>query len=92
MLRLAAIVLGLAPLVTAAACSSNGGASVAYADFDQALQQAKCERAARCGVFPDEASCMGFARVVANASLAGAIEASKVHYDGGRAQQCVIRV
>jgi hypothetical protein len=87
MLRLAAIVLGLAPLV--AACGGDNGPSVKYEGFDQALQQARCERAARCGLFPDEASCMTTARVVPNTSIAAAIQADKIHYDGKRARQCV---
>jgi hypothetical protein len=86
MLRFAALFLGWSSIL--AACSDNGPL-IKYQDYDQALQQAKCERAARCGLFPDEASCMGFARVVANDSLAGAIAANKVHYDGGRALLCV---
>ncbi|HET9620755.1 MAG TPA: hypothetical protein VFP84_05295 [Kofleriaceae bacterium] len=85
MLRFAAIVLGLAPMF--AAC--GGGPSIAYSDFDQARQQARCERAARCGLFPDKASCLATARVVPSTSLAAAIKDDKVHYDGQRARQCV---
>lgn len=88
MSRLAVIVLGLASVLVAA-CGDSGGPAVTYADFDQAVQQAKCQRAARCNLFPDEESCMTFARVVPNTSLAGAIQADKVKYDGQRARQCI---
>src|SRR3954470_8642850 len=71
-----------------AACGSSGP-SVAYSDFDQALQTAKCQRLARCGQFPDEASCTTFFRLVPDTSLAAAIDAGNVHYDGERAKQCV---
>lgn len=87
MLRFAALLLGLTPLL--AACGDNRGHAVAYADFDQALQQARCERAARCGTFTDEATCMTFYRVVPDVNLGGAIKADKVHYDGQQAQQCI---
>lgn len=72
--------------VAAMACS---GPSIAFSDLDQELQQARCERLARCGIFPDEASCMTFSRIVPDASLAGAVAAHKVSYDGERAKQCV---
>lgn len=87
MLRFAALVLGMVPIL--AACGGDGGPSVAYADLDQALAQARCARDARCGVFPDEASCLATACVVANTSLAAAVAAGKVHYDGHRARACV---
>jgi hypothetical protein len=72
--------------VLAAAC---GGSSIAFSELDQALQQARCERLARCKLFPDEAACMAFFRIVLDASLTGAMAAHKVNYDGERAKQCV---
>jgi len=73
--------------VTALACS---GPSIAYSDLNQELQQARCERFARCGLFPSEASCMTFFRIPPpDASVAGAIAAHKADYDGAYAKQCV---
>jgi hypothetical protein len=72
--------------VAVMACS---GSSIAYSDLDQELQQARCARFARCGLSPSEASCMASARIIPDASLAGAITAHKVDYDGQRAKQCV---
>lgn len=72
--------------VAAMACS---GPSIAFSDLDQELQQARCERFARCGLFPDEASCMAYFRVVPDPSLVGAIAAHKVDYHGELAKQCV---
>ena len=64
-------------------------ATVAYADLEQELQQARCEHLARCKLFPDEASCMAFSRVVPDTSIAAAIANHKIDYDGERARQCV---
>jgi len=69
------------------ACSS--GPTVAFSDLAQALQTARCERLARCGEFPDEASCLAYFRVIPDVSVAGALAAHKLAYDGGRAKQCV---
>jgi hypothetical protein len=76
--------LGLA--VALAACSAP---SVAFDELDQALQQARCERLVRCGLFADEASCARYAWVVSSVDLAGAVAAHKVDYDGARAKDCV---
>jgi hypothetical protein len=73
--------------VAAMACSS--GPSIASSELDQALHQARCERLARCGLFPDEASCLAYFRVIPDVSVAAAITAHKVTYDGERAKQCV---
>jgi hypothetical protein len=81
MLRFSAV-LGVAAM----ACS---GPSIALSDLDQELQQARCERFARCGLFPDEASCLRSARFVPDASLAAAVAAHKIDFDGQRAKQCV---
>jgi hypothetical protein len=72
--------------VLAMAC---GGSSIALSDLDQALQQARCERQARCKLFSDEAACMAVFRALPDASVAGAIAAHKARYDGERARQCV---
>jgi hypothetical protein len=78
--------LGTLLSVLAAAC---GGSSIALSELDQALQQARCERLARCKLFPDEAACMAVSRVLPDTSVAAAIAAHKIRYDGERARQCV---
>jgi hypothetical protein len=78
--------LGTLVSVLAMAC---GGSSIAYSDLDQALQQARCERLARCKVFSDEAACAAVFRTLPDLSVAGAIAAHKIAYDGERAQRCV---
>jgi len=67
----------------------GGGPSIDYADLDQALQQARCERAARCQLFPSEESCMTYSRIRPNPSLGAAIEAGAVRYDGQAAKRCI---
>lgn len=74
--------------ILATACSSSGP-TLPYSDLDRALQQARCERDTRCGLFPDEESCLRFARIRPDDSLAAAVEAAVVGYDGERAQQCI---
>jgi hypothetical protein len=78
--------LGALVSIVAMAC---GGSSIAFSDLDQALQQARCERAARCGLFPDEASCMAYVHPDPNPGVGAAITAHKLRYDGERARQCV---
>lgn len=75
--------------ILVAACSSSSGTSIPYSDFDRAMQQARCERDARCGVFPDEEACLRYARIRPDHSLDAAVDAKVVRYDGERAQQCV---
>jgi hypothetical protein len=88
MLRLCAVLCVVGWVVGAlAACSS--GATVASTDFDLKLSQAQCARAARCKTFPDEATCNTNVRVVSDPSVAAAITAGKIKYDGERAQQCI---
>ena len=58
-------------------------------DLDQDIQQARCERLARCKLFPDEASCNAFFRVTPDPSVAAAVAAHKIVYDAERAKQCV---
>jgi len=63
--------------------------SIAFSDLDQEMQQARCERLARCKLFPDEASCHTFSRMVTDPSVGAAIAAHKIEYSGEFARQCV---
>ena len=76
-------------LVVAASACGGGGGSIAYEDLDQQLQQARCQRLVRCGLFNDQASCLGYFWVLPNPGLAAAIAGHKVDYDGELARQCV---
>ena len=75
----------VALLSVVAAC---GGGSIAFSELGRELQRARCEHLARCGQFPDEASCLRLFRIVPDRSLAGAIAAHKVGYSGERARAC----
>jgi hypothetical protein len=72
--------------IAAMAC---GRPSIAFSDFDQEMQQARCEHLVRCKLFPDEASCHAFMRPRPDPSVSDALAAHKIAYDGGRARQCV---
>lgn len=87
-LRLPAAMLRFGALLSVAmmACS---GPSIALSDLDQEMQQARCERLARCKLFPDEASCLTFFRVVSDPSVTAGVAAHKIDYNGERAKQCV---
>jgi len=81
-IRLLVAALGLA----ATACSEP---SIAFDQLDRELQRARCERLVRCGLFADDASCLAYFWVLSDPSVAGAIAARKVDYDGALARQCV---
>jgi hypothetical protein len=81
MLRVIALIA-----VLLAACS---GSSVALEDLAQELRRARCERLARCQVFPDEGACLAYFRAVGDASVAAGVATEKIAYDGERAKQCV---
>lgn len=74
-------------LVLVMACEHP--ASIAQVDLDAELQQARCAHLARCKMVSDEASCMALLRVVPDPSVAAAIAAHKIDYDGERARACV---
>lgn len=76
-------------LVGALTMACGSGPSLAYEELDVALQQARCTRAVRCELFPDEATCMAYFRIVPDPSIAAAIDADVLKYDGGRAKSCV---
>lgn len=76
-------------LIAPVACSSSPAHTIALADFADGLQSAQCERLARCGMFPDPASCEAYFRVTQDVSVAGAVASGKVKYDGAAASDCV---
>src|SRR3954470_20883079 len=82
MLRIAAVLC-----IAAMACS--GRSSIAIADLDQELYQARCEHLVRCKLFPDEVSCHASLRLSPDPSVSAAVAAHKIAYDGARARECV---
>jgi hypothetical protein len=88
---LAALGVGV---VSVANCSGGGtgvggeGDSIAIQDLGSRDSQAECSRAVRCGVYPDQATC-----VAANPPLLGQlmadVQAGKVKYDGAAASECL---
>ncbi|HET7501991.1 MAG TPA: hypothetical protein VFK02_13335 [Kofleriaceae bacterium] len=73
----------------AAAAACGAARTIDYRDLAGELERARCERFVRCAVFPDEASCVGYLRAAADTSVAGAIDAGKIRYDGEAASACV---
>jgi hypothetical protein len=80
--------LRYAALMSAAALACSAP-SIAYPDLDRALAEARCEHLARCQLFVDQASCLTYTRVIPDVSVAAAIAAHKIRYDGAAAQRCV---
>lgn len=80
----------LALNILGSACGSSP--SLAFADFDRELQSARCTRLARCKLFPDEASCESYVRLATDVSIAAAIDAHKIDYDGANAHECIQQV
>ena len=74
-------------LLAATACSS--GPTLALSQLDPEIQRARCERLARCQLFPDEASCNAYFRAIPDASIAAAVAAHKLDYDAELGRQCV---
>lgn len=72
--------------VVAMAC---GGPSLGFTELGHELQRARCEHLTRCGLFADEPSCNAYFRDIPADSLAGAVAAGVVRYDGEQAQRCV---
>lgn len=73
-------------------CSgSSGGGFVPIDQAAQAFKQAECNYLARCGEFPDVSTCLaaslGFT-FTNDPSLAAAVAAGKVIYDGNKLGQC----
>jgi hypothetical protein len=83
-------ILVLVLAIGASACGSSP--SVAFAEFGREMQSARCARLARCGLFPDEASCESYVRLAPDVSIAAALDAHKVKYDGVKAHDCIQEV
>jgi hypothetical protein len=78
--------------VVVAACSGGGGGSVTLTEYPKALQDAYCRYLARCGAFPDVATCeranLGLPMQV-SPRMQAEIDMGKVVYDSDKAGQCI---
>jgi Dickkopf-like protein len=78
----------LVVVLAVAACGDNL-TGTALADFEAANANAACERAVRCGLVGDVATCEGVQRVQHDVDLFDAIDAGLVRYDGPSAAACI---
>lgn len=87
----------LALALTMTACpltdddSGDGTGYVAIADMPAAYKEAYCTYLARCGMFPDQATCVGAALAVVptiDANLVAAVNAGRVRYNGSKVREC----
>ena len=81
------IVAGL--IACAIGCSSDGGGSLTPDQFEQDLQSSFCAYEVRCGLYLDQASCVAAGGFALDPSLAAAIAAGKVTWNGANAQACL---
>jgi hypothetical protein len=73
-------------LVAVATC--GGGGSISLQDLGTQAKAAVCAYEVRCGLFPDQASCVG--SVVSNlGQLMADVNAGKIAYDGVAASECL---
>lgn len=87
----------LALALTTTACplfdddSGDGSGYVAVADMPAAYKEAYCAYLARCGLFPDQATCVGASLAVVptiDANLVAAVNAGRVRYHGSKVKEC----
>lgn len=72
-------------------CGDDGGGSVAIEDAPALFHEEYCSYLARCGLVPDEASCLDLNDNISlhiDASLIAAVHAGKVKYDGSIIGRC----
>ena len=81
-------VRGLAPWLALTVAAACGSSSIRIEDLDRAVQDAKCERLVRCGLFASDAACDAYFRGPPPSSYGPAVMAGKLAFDGERARQC----
>jgi Dickkopf N-terminal cysteine-rich region len=78
--------------VVMAACGTDNGGSITFAQYESQAATAYCSYLAKCGLFPDAATCeqanTGII-TVADPSLAEAIAQGRVAFDGDDAAACL---
>src|SRR6516164_5964203 len=75
-------------VVLLAACG-GGAPSIALVDYPERSAEAQCTFGVRCGLFPDEATCLAYQHTTVDPSPAAAVAAGKLSYSGERARACV---
>jgi hypothetical protein len=67
------------------------GGSIDLADYPGSAVDARCQYLARCGLFPDVASCQAYYAhvVLQNPSVQAAVDGGKLGYDGEAAKDCL---
>ncbi|MCW5803421.1 MAG: hypothetical protein KIT31_13640 [Deltaproteobacteria bacterium] len=70
-----------------AACGDNA-VGIPYAEYDDLVASARCERLVRCGLFAERATCDGFFRARPDRGLAASINVGKVLFNGVAAEAC----
>jgi hypothetical protein len=84
--------VGMLTLLALVGCKGgNGGGSLPFSQFDPTALQAVCRLLVLCGEFPDQATCMASDQEQPHLydTLNQDISASKVTYDGAKAQSCI---
>jgi hypothetical protein len=74
-------------LVAFSACGDNR-TGTALEDFDTEAGEAQCARFVRCGLFADDAACVGYFRKRPDINVRAAIDAGIVRYNGPAAERC----
>ncbi len=73
--------------VVLSACSS--APSIPFSEFAARKLEAQCTRYVSCGVFESDAACQAYFFLIPDTSLAAAVGAKTVRYDGVSAKRCV---
>lgn len=74
-------------LLLCAACGDNN-TGIPFEELEAVANRARCDRLVRCGLFPDDGSCVTFFRKDPQVNLRAALERDIVRYDGASARQC----
>jgi hypothetical protein len=85
------LVLALAATACPADEDGDGSNYVAVADMPAAYKEAYCTYLARCGVFPDQATCVSAALAVVptiDPNIAAAVATGRVIYNGSNVKAC----
>ncbi|HEY4176946.1 MAG TPA: Dickkopf N-terminal cysteine-rich domain-containing protein [Kofleriaceae bacterium] len=70
------------------ACGGGDG-GIKATDFQAAELDAQCERLVRCGLFSNQDACKGTLVNTFDRDVLPGIDAKKVKFDGGKAQECI---
>jgi hypothetical protein len=84
------VALAFLPLITVAACSGDGGGSVPIGDLGSRVLDVLCARAARCGEYPDKATCVANNGKMSDmGQVESDVASGKVKYNGSQVATCL---